>query len=180
MERAEPVGEPEFSEPLVCQFCDAPAEAACERCGTLYCAAHGDATCDACAEPASGLPSRAVFYSTVGVLVIGVIAGLALLITMPRLPGERPPTDAAPPAATGQPAVQGGTQSPAGAAAGGDGATVVPAGTPAGERYRIRAGDTLLAIATQYGTTVDAIRAANPGINESALQIDQEIVIPAR
>jgi hypothetical protein len=36
----------------------------------------------------------------------------------------------------------------------------------------------LLAIANRYDTTPDAIRAANPGLNETALQIGAEIVIP--
>ena len=43
---------------------------------------------------------------------------------------------------------------------------------PAGERqfYRIRAGDTLEAIATEFDTTVDALLELNPGIDSFALQ----------
>jgi LysM repeat protein len=43
---------------------------------------------------------------------------------------------------------------------------------PAGERqfYRIRAGDTLEAIATEFDTTVDELLELNPGIDSFALQ----------
>jgi LysM repeat protein len=43
---------------------------------------------------------------------------------------------------------------------------------PAGERqfYRIRAGDTLEAIAAEFDTTVDALLELNPGIDSFALQ----------
>jgi LysM repeat protein len=43
---------------------------------------------------------------------------------------------------------------------------------PAGERrfYRIRAGDTLEAIAAEFDTTVDELLVLNPGIDSFALQ----------
>ena len=44
--------------------------------------------------------------------------------------------------------------------------------------YVIRRGDTLFALAQQYGTTVAAIIAINPGINPNALQVGQTICIP--
>ena len=51
--------------------------------------------------------------------------------------------------------------------------------TGAVRRHTIQPGDTLLRIAEQYDTTVDAIRAANPGLSETALRVGAEIVIPA-
>ena len=47
-----------------------------------------------------------------------------------------------------------------------------------GTMYTIVAGDTLYALARRYGTTVDAIIAANPGINPNNLRIGMQICIP--
>jgi len=44
--------------------------------------------------------------------------------------------------------------------------------------YVIRPNDTLLAIASQYDVPVEAILAANPGLNATRLQPNQEIIIP--
>ncbi|WP_077369080.1 LysM peptidoglycan-binding domain-containing protein [Anaerosalibacter sp. Marseille-P3206] len=49
---------------------------------------------------------------------------------------------------------------------------------PNGFLYTIRAGDTLYLLAQRYNTTVQAIIAANPGINPNNLQIGQVICIP--
>jgi hypothetical protein len=174
--------EPPTPEPLLCGFCDAPATATCPRCGTLYCPAHGGGTCDACSDPATGLPSALVFRGAVAAFVIGTLAALWLLLAPPRLPGEQaPPAEATPPAATtggGQGPSQGQTPpAPAASPAGTGAPGTSPAAVP--QTHPIRAGDTLGAIAAQYSTTVDAIRAANPGLSETALQIGQEIVIPS-
>ncbi|NLM63896.1 MAG: LysM peptidoglycan-binding domain-containing protein [Firmicutes bacterium] len=52
--------------------------------------------------------------------------------------------------------------------------TFCPGGTP----YVIRAGDTLYLLAQRFGTTVDALLRANPGIDPRNLQIGQVICIP--
>jgi LysM repeat protein len=41
--------------------------------------------------------------------------------------------------------------------------------------YRVQSGDTLESIATQIGTTVDELKALNPGIDPVALRIGQRI-----
>lgn len=178
-------------EPFACQFCDAPAAAACPRCGAFYCIEHGNAACDACSDPVSGLPAPWVAPVLAGALIVAVVAALWLLLLPPRLPGERPPaaeavaptTPALSPASpiVPRPARQSGPSASRAPEA-------APAATPAApaatgstvEKYIIKQGDTLGAIAAQYGTTVDALRAANPGIEERSLQIGQEIVIPPR
>ncbi len=53
---------------------------------------------------------------------------------------------------------------------------VVPC--PGGTLYTIRAGDTLYALAQRFGTTVDAILAANPGLDPMRLRIGQQICVP--
>ncbi len=50
---------------------------------------------------------------------------------------------------------------------------------PAGSvPYTIRAGDTLVRIATEYNTTVQDILRSNPGINPYYLMIGQQICVP--
>ncbi|MFO7296212.1 MAG: LysM domain-containing protein, partial [Clostridia bacterium] len=57
--------------------------------------------------------------------------------------------------------------------------TAPPSGCPAGTMpYIIRAGDTFFSLARRFGTTVDAIMAANPGVDPNRLQIGQRICIP--
>ena len=56
-----------------------------------------------------------------------------------------------------------------------------PAPPPApcpGRTYAIQAGDTLIEIAWREGYTLDALLAANPGINPNALRIGQLICLP--
>lgn len=45
-------------------------------------------------------------------------------------------------------------------------------------RYTLRRGDTYWMLANKYGTTVDAIRLANPNLNEYFLQVGQVINLP--
>ena len=49
---------------------------------------------------------------------------------------------------------------------------------PNGFLYTIKAGDTFFLLAQRFGTTVQAIIAANPGIDPNFLQIGQVICIP--
>jgi LysM repeat protein len=49
---------------------------------------------------------------------------------------------------------------------------------PGGFLYQIRSGDTLYALAGRYGTTVEAITRANPGIDPNSLRVGQLICIP--
>ncbi len=53
-----------------------------------------------------------------------------------------------------------------------------PTPCPGGRFYTIVAGDTLFSIARRFNTTVDALIAANKGINPANLQVGQVICIP--
>lgn len=53
--------------------------------------------------------------------------------------------------------------------------TVCPPGT---FTYTVRAGDTFFSIAQRYGTTVAALRAANPGVDPNRLFPGQRICVP--
>lgn len=58
----------------------------------------------------------------------------------------------------------------------------IPAQRPpacSGTVYTVMAGDTLFTIALRFGTTVDAILQANPGLDPLRLFVDQQICIPA-
>jgi LysM repeat protein len=56
------------------------------------------------------------------------------------------------------------------------GTTTTPA--PATRTYTVASGDTLGSIATKEKTTVDALLAANPGIDPTGLQIGDKIRLP--
>jgi LysM repeat protein len=47
-----------------------------------------------------------------------------------------------------------------------------------GTTYTVQAGDSFATIAAQYGITVDALAAANQGVDSTALQPGQVLVIP--
>jgi peptidoglycan endopeptidase LytF len=53
-----------------------------------------------------------------------------------------------------------------------------PPACPGGTIYVIQAGDTLYSLARRFGTSVQGIITANPGINPNALQIGMQICIP--
>jgi LysM repeat protein len=52
---------------------------------------------------------------------------------------------------------------------------------PTAQTYTVQKGDTLTAIATRFGVTLEALRAANPQVTDpTKLQIGQVLTIPAR
>lgn len=55
--------------------------------------------------------------------------------------------------------------------------TPLPSPTPA--QYAIRAGDTLSQIAERFRITLDALLAANPGVDPNALRVGEPLLIPA-
>ncbi|MBI3760363.1 MAG: LysM peptidoglycan-binding domain-containing protein [Chloroflexi bacterium] len=57
--------------------------------------------------------------------------------------------------------------------------TPVPTATPAQTSYTVKQGDWLFKIAREHNVSVEALIAANPGINPSSIQPGQVLVIPA-
>jgi tetratricopeptide (TPR) repeat protein len=51
---------------------------------------------------------------------------------------------------------------------------------PAARTYQVQSGDTLYAIARRHGVTVDALKAANPGLTERNLPVGRTLKLPAR
>jgi len=113
----------------------------------------------------------------------GLIAGQRIRVPRNGSPASEPPTPApteAPPTAAATKAPP--TEAPATALA----ATPTeapPAETatvPAGARtYVVQAGDIPVTIAEKFGITVEALLAANPGIDPRGLQVGQVLIIPA-
>jgi LysM repeat protein len=91
-------------------------------------------------------------------------AGLELIIPCPRgAPQENAPTPVSnPPAATPAPA----PPAPA------------PSACTSGITYTVQSGDTLYSIARRYGTTVEAVAAANNIVNIRLISVGQVLVIP--
>lgn len=57
--------------------------------------------------------------------------------------------------------------------------TATPTVTPTPIVYVVQSGDTLLAVAAQYGVTAEAIQEANGIVDPRRLQVGQELIIPS-
>jgi hypothetical protein len=138
--------------------------------------------------PGMSLPTEAAarrLAAPATVVVVGIALGALVLARGPLAPGSSPGGDdsASPtPAATVVPA----TAFPSGAPTPGPTAaptlrpTPAPAAssTPRPKTYKVRAGDTLSAIAVRFGTTVAAISALNNVANPSLIRVGQVLRIP--
>lgn len=152
----------------------------CLHCGAPV--AHQAETCLMCGQPVDKLPRRAAPFgaSSIGVLLgVVIIAGLVgwfMSTFQPPVAGAvrtptATPTRPAPPTATGTPTPTTTSTPPPTLTS-----TLTP--TPLPVIHTVKRGETLLFIASEYGTTVEAIMEANDLSDPSALQIDQELVIP--
>jgi LysM repeat protein len=97
-------------------------------------------------------------------------AATAVLPTEPPAtapPATEPP---APPTDTPAPALPTDTPAPG----------VTPTPSSLGQTYTVQAGDIPETIAAKFGITIDALLAANPGIDPTNLQIGQVLVIPPK
>ena len=161
-----------MSEFISCFACDKEPTQQCPRCGRPYCDDHGEELCDACLEPASGVPSFTLYRGSLLALLVGTALAVWLLVQPGTSDGEvsRPQvvtptavvaagggtTTAQTPQANTTPAANtsptsGAATQPAGTTATRPATTATPAsGTTPGAggstNYTVVAGDTLGAI----------------------------------
>jgi LysM repeat protein len=162
-----------------CHYCTRPAQEECPTCGRLYCAEHGEDVCLRCLAPEAAAPSPALYRGSILALAVGTLLTIFLLVRPPESESSQDdvrttiptPTPAVSATATSTPPV---TRTP----------TTTPTPTPetpsatAEPRVHVvEPGDTLSGIAELYGTTVEALLAANPGLTED-LDVGQQIIIP--
>ena len=115
---------------------------------------------------ASSGPSPAVVPTAVGSGATLAPAAAATTTPTPRQAAATTPTAAAPTAA---PTRVGGTPTAA---------PPQPTAPPGGQIYEVKAGDTLYALATSFGVTVDDLVKANNLPDRSAIRVGQKLVIP--
>ncbi|HWO93250.1 MAG TPA: LysM peptidoglycan-binding domain-containing protein [Dehalococcoidia bacterium] len=155
-----------------CYACASTATASCPRCGTAYCSEHGGEICARCANPAAG-PSQQWYRGSLLAFALASAVGLWLLVVPPDLTGsdapEGPSGPVGAPVATEQPTDGEPTGTPPAEA------TSTPGGGE--QRYTVQAGDTLVDIASQFGTTPEDIMEAN-NLDSEIIQPGQELVIP--
>jgi nucleoid-associated protein YgaU len=115
-----------------------------------------------------GLPSISLPPLLLGVVAVGLAAAaLFMLPGLLGLGGSGPNTSTTP--------------GPSSVASAAPSASAEPTSTPAPtpQVYVVQSGDTLSAIATRFGVTLEALRAANPQItNVDEINIGDEITIP--
>jgi LysM repeat protein len=165
-------------EPRRCRFCAEDATQTCGRCGRDFCSAHGrGGLCRECLAPAGALPTQRLYWGSLVALGIAAFAGIWVLFLPPSLPGEHrlAHSSAQNPSAV-QPvrstvSLSSGVPTPL------PGSVASPT-APALRSYTVVLNDTLSGIAESFGTTVAAIEAANPGVNQSNLKAGQELLIP--
>lgn len=173
-----------------CHYCDREAESECPTCGRLYCEEHGEDVCLRCMAPESAVPSATVYRGSVVALVVASFVALFLLVRPPESKssadsGRTLATATSATGATATPTRPGSSPTRTGSPP----ASATPVGSPvpgtpgaspstAKKTYTVRAGDTLSGIASENGTTVDAILALNPGLTPQALAIGALITLP--
>ncbi len=68
---------------MTCFACEREPTQQCPRCGRPYCDQHGEDVCDACLEPASGLPSFTLYRGSLLALLIGTVLAVILILQPP-------------------------------------------------------------------------------------------------
>lgn len=68
---------------MTCFACEQEPTQQCPRCGRPYCDDHGEDVCDACLEPASGLPSFTLYRGSLIALLIATALAIFLILQPP-------------------------------------------------------------------------------------------------
>jgi LysM repeat protein len=174
---------------LTCFACEQEPTQQCPRCGRPYCDDHGEDVCDACLNPASGLPSFTLYRGSLLALLVGTALAVWLLIQPPGGESNAPqagtiitPTpqvqvNATQPAGTAQPGTTPGAANP----------TARPNTTPTAApssgsgTYTVVSGDTLGGICARLkpgdAECVEQIRTLN-GLTGDTISVGQTLKIP--
>lgn len=170
-----------------CHYCGQPAETECPTCGRLYCADHGEDVCLRCLAPESAVPAAMAYRGALLTLVIASLVTVFLVIRPPETASkaDTPRLVATSTAAVAATATATPPRTPAGptttlrTAVPTAEATTAASPTVGGETsYTVRPGDTLGAIAERFGLKLEALEAANPGVNATTLQLGATLKIP--
>jgi hypothetical protein len=180
---------------MTCFACEQEPTQQCPRCGRPYCDDHGEEVCDACLEPASGLPSFTLYRGSLLALLIGTALAVWLIL---QPPGESASSAVAPQIITPtEPAVVQTTATlPAGAATAttpivqetplvsptepAAAATPAPGGTTT---YTVEDGDTLFGICSNLSSLdpsecVDRVLEINSITDSSTISVGETLTIP--
>ena len=190
---------------MQCFKCDQDAVQECPRCGALYCDDHGGALCDRCMDPVLAVPSYRVFRGSLVALLVGSVVAVWLLVLPPAAtdkdqppsslvgvvqtapaprssPTTTPSTPGTGASGTGTGTPRPGSPTPAASATPTPTPTPTPSATPAPQpaavTYTLKAGDTLIGVAAQFGTTPEEIQRANNISNPTSIQVGQVLTIP--
>jgi hypothetical protein len=68
---------------MTCFACEQEPTQQCPRCGRPYCDDHGEDVCDACLEPASGLPSFTLYRGSLIALLVATFLAVFLILQPP-------------------------------------------------------------------------------------------------
>ncbi len=187
-------------ESLTCFACDQDPEQQCPRCGRPYCSEHGEELCDACLQPASGVPSFTLYRGSLLALLVGTALAVWLLIQPGGGEGEGafrplvvPPTSAAaanvtpePGSTPDGPVVEATTTEPGGPA---ETATPAQDGGPSQPEnttvYTVVSGDVLSAVCEQLkpasmsvSECLDQVVLLNGLSSPDDISIGEDLLIP--
>ena len=183
---------------MTCFACDNEPTRQCSRCGRPYCDDHGEELCDACLEPASGVPSFTLYRGSLLALLIGTALAVWLLVQPSGSQGDggqRAVVLTPTPANVARASVTPGTQPTQ--AAGGQATTpttptaqgtatprpTTAPGTGGAASYTVAPGDSLSSIcasqrpALNNGDCVAQLRTRN-NISGDALSVGQTLSLP--
>ena len=193
------------SEYISCFACDKEPTQQCPRCGRPYCDDHGEELCDACLEPASGVPSFTLYRGSLLALLFGTLVAVWLLV-QPADSSDEPRPQAVPtqavanatqpagnnnttPAANTTPSAGNTPAGPTATSAAGTTTTPGAGSTPAGggQTYTVASGDTLSSICAarkpasmSVTECVDQVVALNNLSSAANISIGQSLRIPSQ
>ena len=167
---------------MQCYLCGQASSARCPRCGRSFCHLHGDTQCEGCRASLTSLPSPLLFRSVLLLLALSLGLGIWHLVAWPAFPTPAHRGLAYGPASSIPSEKQGAAPAANVQSERSDLAVASPTPSPtptrARQRYIVQQGDSLVAIAAEFNTTVAAVVKANNLPDPDTLRIGQELIIP--